>query len=250
MNSTFSKDTSRYSDPMAPRIEAALKHREALEAGYPSVSNVYDGFYSKLADLSRKSNRFFLGAEALIGSRLYFESNKSSTNTLQLFSSDGLLLAQLSGTSAERLAAHASQGWHIEPFISTIYYQAKEKKASADIAFICWAPLDTEQNAALQAFSRNIAERIASGDRADLRLSQDQFISVLRSGGSWYLTPKTKREPLQKGTIVYKNHRSGTERIAAFALGHRTGCSILASIFWLVVAVGIGYLVWSLFFAG
>ncbi len=247
MNNDFSKETRSYQDPAAQRIEAAAQRREALEAEFPRVSAVYDGFYLQLEELSDEGNRFFLGAEAIVGSKLCYEGK--TRETAQLLSGDGRVLAQITGAAAERLAAYASADWHLEPLISAIFFRAQGKRATAELAFICWAPLSAEHSTALAAFCRNIADRIASGDRAELKLSQKQFISVLRSNGAWYLTPATKREPLQKGTIVYKNRRSGTERIAAYALGHRRGCSVLASLFWLALAAGIVYLVWSFFFA-
>ena len=229
---------------MAVRIEAAQKHREAREGAFPRVSDVYDAFYLRLEELSAEGNRFFLGAEAIIGSAVSYDREN-----MQLLGNDGAPLAPITGASAKRLAAHAAEGWNIVALLSTTYFRAQDKGAVADLAFLCWKPLNAELDAALLAFSKGIADRLAAGSRAEVKLTQEQFIQVLKSQGTWYLTPNTKREPAEKGTVVYKARRSGVERITAYALRHRFGCNILATLFWIALAAGIALLVWFFFFS-
>ena len=252
MTEKDSKETRSFVDPMTPRLEAAKRRREAKEAEYPQAASAYDGFYIRLSELTTEGTRFILGAEGAIGSRLQYESA-----TGFLLANDGRQLAQLPGKTAERLAKYSSANWCITPLVSTTYFKAQDKSAAVDIAFICWAPLDapfdsitaSAYDEALAIFSHNIAGRLASGDRAGLALTQDEFVSVLRSSGAWYLTKTTKRDPLDKGTIVYKARRSGIERISAYAVNHRVGCNILASVFWVLLLGGIGALLWFLFFS-
>jgi len=243
MNDSFSKETRSYHDPMAEQIEAAKKHRKAQEAEFPGVVDSYDGFYLRLDSLSAEGNRFFLGATAIIGSRLSFDREN-----IQLLRDDGVVLAQITGSPAERLAKHLANKWSVNVFLSATYFRSQDKSAVVDLAFICWKPLDAEFEATLQSFSQNLANRFAAGDRAALKLSQDQFIKVLQSKGAWYLTPNTKREPLKKDLVVYKNRRSGTEQATGYALKHRMGCNILASIFWVALIAVIVWLVWYFFF--
>ncbi|MDR2035108.1 MAG: hypothetical protein LBP91_00310 [Coriobacteriales bacterium] len=245
MTPNSNKGNSRYSDPMASRIEAAKKHREALDAEFCKASDVYDGFYLRLEDLTSEGSRFFLGGQAIIGSSLLYDAQASA-----LLSPENIVLARLPKKVAQRLADHASAGWQIEPLISFIAFRAQDKTALVDLAFLCWNAQNEEYGPSLSAFVRGITERVANGDRAEINISQDQFIHVVRSGGTWYLTKKTKRDPLEKGAVSYKSRRSGTERITAYALKHRVGCNVLASIFWLAVAFGLVCLVWALFFSG
>lgn len=248
MKNAQSKETRSYQDPMASRMEAAQKRKAALEAGskpnYPKVEKVYDGFYQRLDTLSEEGSRFFLSAGAPIGSKVQLDS-KGTT----LFTEDGHLLAGITGKTAARLSKHAAQGWQICVLVSAVFYKAESRKASAEFAFLCWAPLDAEQEAALVTFSDNIAHRLASGDRATLDLTQDQFIKILSSKGSWYLTPTSKRDGLPSGTVIYKNRRTGTEHLTAYALKHRRGCTLLASFFWILLLGGLAVLVWMLFFS-
>jgi len=244
MNNPYDKEAHSYKDPMSPRIESAKRHRKALEEEYPQARDVYDGFFLRLEELTTEGNHFFLGAEAIIGTALSFDGDKA-----RILASDGTLLAQLTGTTAERLVAHATEGWTIKVLLSATFFRAQDKCAVADIAFVCWKPLTDELDTALIAFSRGIAERFASGNRAEVKLSQKQFIQVLESQGAWYLTPTTKRDSLEKGTVVFKDRRSGTERITAYALRHRSGCNILAILFWIALAAGIVALVWFFFFS-
>ncbi len=243
MNDHYSEETRSFRDPMAPRMEAAQKRRDALNEKYPQAATVYDGFYLRLHSLGEEGNRFFLGTEGSIGSELHFDKE-----TGLLLTSDGRQLAQVPGETAERLITYSAANWHIKPLVSTILLRARDKSASAEIAFICWAPLEEAYDKALATFSLNIAHRLASGDRASLVLSQEQFISVLRSNGSWFLTPTTKRTPPEKGTVVYKARRSGVERLTGFALRHRLGCTVLATLFWLLVVASLVALIGSLFF--
>lgn len=226
---------------MAPRVEAARKRREALEAEYPKIAEVYDGFYLRLTDIDAEGSRFFLGAEGIIGSELRVDGKDGT-----LLSGDGRALALLPRKAADQLAEHASAGWRIKALISTVFFRAQDKCAVVDIAFVCWSPLDASTDQAFSAFTKNVAGRLASGDRASLALSQGQLVSVLRSGGAWYLTPMTKREPTEKGTVVYKSRRTSIERLTGFSLRHRVGCTVAASLFWVLVAAGVVALIWTL----
>jgi hypothetical protein len=283
MNARLSEETRSYQDPIGARARAAQKRREDLEARYPRVGEAYDGFYVLIDEMAEAGTSYFLGAEGIVGSRLLFgggccdgerfsEKHPSEAHPFEeypsetppaethfaktppsneealLLACDGRPLARLRGEVAQRLARHAAQGWRIEPFISATFFCSQDRSGSADIAFICWAPLTAEYDEALTAFANNIASRLASGDRAGLSLSQDQFIKVVQSGGTWYLTPSTQREPLPQGTVVYKSRRTGIERLTGYALRHRVGCNVLASIFWIAVALGIIAIVWATFF--
>jgi len=104
-------------------------------------------------------------------------------------------------------------------------------------------------DATFTAFAKGIAERFASGRRAEVALTQKQLIQVLQSKGAWYLTQTIKREPLEKGTVIFKARRSGAERITAFGLRHRSGCNILSLLFLISVAAGIVFLIWHFFFS-
>lgn len=290
MNAKDSKETRSFRDPMTPRMEAAQKRREAFEAEFPRVEEVYDGFYVHLETLSEEGVRYLLGAQGIIGSELLFDSKRGL-----LLAEDAGCVAQLPQEALERLARYAPEvfantssgnygesspsssggllgnlldvasdgasgnaeaaptsslvNWNIKALVSATFFRAQDKCAGAEIAFMCWAPMSDEHEAALCTFTHNISERLASGDRANLELAQEQFISVLRSGGEWFLTGTTKRAPLEKGTIVYKSRRSGTERLTSYALKHRVGCNVVAIFFWIALIVGIVALVWVLFFS-
>ena len=243
MTERDSKETRSYRDPMAPRVETAKLRREAEAAAYPEVVAAYDGFYLRVEELTEEGNRYILGAEGIIGSELFYDASQGA-----LVADDGRSLALLPSASAERLSAHAFEGWSIKPLVSTTFFRAQDKSAAVDVAFICWAPTEEDFDVSLTTFCHNIADRLANGDRADVVLTQDQFVSVLRSKGAWYLTPATKREPTEKGTVVYKARRSGTERLIGYALKHRSGCNILAILFFVLVGAGIIFLIWNAFF--
>lgn len=244
MNETESEETRSFRDPMASRMEAARKRKEALDAEYPQVRDVYDGFYETVTELSAEGAGFLLGAEGIIGSELALDAEQ-----LSLIADGGRVLTTFKGKARERLAAHLADKWHVKVYLGATFFHSETRSGSAELALICWAPLKEEYEASLETFSRNIASRLASGDRAGLKLTQDQFINVLRSDGSWYLTPTKKREPLPKGTVVYKARRTAIERLTGFALKHRMGCNLLAIVFWLMVLGGIAFLVWTLFFS-
>lgn len=266
MKDANSKDLPLYRDPMGERMEAARKRREALATQFPPVGNVYDAFYLRIKEVSKEGGGYLLGAEGIIGSPLQFDGKQ-----MALLASTGVCIAKIPSKQAKRLAEHVQNGWTITAFVSMTFYRSSDKRVGADIAFLCWAPQDlapseqatdsttshapstnllsAEQAEALSVFSSNIAQRLASGDRAELSLTQEQFVNVLKSKGTWYLTRTTKHETLEKGTVVFKSKRSGTERLTAYALQHKVGCNVLASIFWLLLIAGVILLVWNIFFS-
>jgi len=244
MNEKHAEETRSFRDPMASRLEAAKLRREALEAPdtleqYPCVDDLYDGFYLMIEGLGEDASQYFLGAEGIVCSILVFREETGC-----LHSEDGRSLVQLPDAVVARLAAHSATGWRIMIFVSAILLHLETKRAALDLAFICWAPLEDAYDAALATFARNIAHRLSSGDRAGVELSQEQFVHVLRSDGNWYLTPETKREPLDAGVVVYKGRRNGIERLTGYALKHRVGCNALAIVFWTALALGIIALIW------
>lgn len=244
MNDRFSEESPSFRDPMASRMEAAQKRREELKDRFPQVEESYEGFYHYIDELDSDGSAYLLGPDGIVGSELQFNRDEYA-----LLASDGTAITHLKGKTKMRLGRLIAEQWTIKPLICATYYRSDDKRASADIAFICWAPLKDHQEQALAAFARNIAGRLASGDRADLKLTQDQLIKVIESEGSWFLTPTLKREPLERGTVVYKGRRTGTERLTAYALRHRAGCNVLATIFWLALIFLVISLVWTNFFS-
>ena len=236
------------SEPLTHALAESLTHApiemlsdslvEALE-----VSDVYDGFYLRLEELSDAANRFFLGSSAVVGSSLAYDETSS-----QLVTNTGEELAAISAQEAKRLSAHASRDWTIKVLINTVYYRAQDKRGLADVAFICWGPQSDESDAALTAFSEGIAERFALGERAELMLNPDQFQRVLESKGRWCFTPEIKREPFEKGVVVFKSRRSLAERLTGYALEHRLGCNVLAILTWIVILGVLITLIWFFFF--
>jgi hypothetical protein len=312
MNGPNTEETRSYLDPMASRLAAAERRQTALAAEFPRVEEVYDGLYERVRELTEEGNRYFTGAEGIIGTVLFVQRGVAGDEgeakgeaaeeggvegeeegEVWLTSGDRRRLARLDSiTSAgERLARHLRDGWELHALLAATFFRSQDKSAEAEVAILGWstqllmqpgageavqkgargdvregsledaqggaqgdvrkaAPEDArravEWGDALRAFTENIRDRLAHGDRAELTLTQEQFVDVLRSKGAWFLTPSTKRNALPKGTIIFKNHRTGVERLTAFALNHRSGCNVLAVIFWLGVLVAVAGLIWWL----
>lgn len=250
MNNSVSKNPHGFDNSPGAGVLDLEPAGAGVGAAYPEVADVYAGFYLRLEDLSAEASSYLLGANAVIGSSLIFDSAN-----LEIVTDMGLRLASLSAAvsdalpaqTTERLASYAARGWIIKVLLSATYYRALDKKGLADVAFICWEPLGDESDAALTAFAKGIAERFAMGERVELMLSQEQFIHVLESDGRWFFTRELKREPLEKGVVVFKSRRSFSERLTVYALAHRVGCNVLAILAWIVLAGSVFALIWFFF---
>ncbi|MDR3136563.1 MAG: hypothetical protein LBU07_04000 [Coriobacteriales bacterium] len=237
------KHSLSYQEQMARRLTATARHQQQLDKEFPPVDRVYDGFYQLLAPSSIEHGVYFLGAGGIVASTLTLSLSAGAqreANTIWLTAPDGHRLARLPDKPAQRLRAHLARDWHITALIAAVYYHAQSRGVSVEVAFICW----DKSCVALAVFSHNIADRLASGDHAGLELSQEQLVRVLKSQGRWFLTKSTPYPPDEMGRVLYRKRRSGSERLAAYALRHRWGCTVLASLFFLVVLLALAAAIW------
>jgi hypothetical protein len=253
MSTQNTGESKSYRDPMAQRQAAAAARRERLEAEYSLVFEVYDGFYAQFEPAGEAGKDFFASGESIIGSRLQVADG-------WLTASDGRQLVRIDGAAgagdatgadgaakAERLVRHIADGWQVVALISILYYRAADKAISAEIGFVCWDAAKVDGQT-MDNFCKNVAGRLSKADHANLALTQEQFIRVIDSKGEWFLTGKLPYPARDKGTVVYKDHRSGTEGLVDYALQHNKGCNIAAVVFWIVLAAVIIGVIWWLFF--
>jgi hypothetical protein len=237
-------ETKSYRDLAGERIAASAAAREAREARFPKVAEVYDAFYLTFEPLPAHKE-LLRGPQGIIGSpytltRIKDTDENGPTPGLYLTTIEGIHLAELRGDGGQSLSKHLDDGWEVSLALSAVWYRNVDKTFFGEVACICYDPVC---GLPLQNFTKNVMFRVARGNHPGLGLSQDRFIRVIQSNGSWYLTKEEELPAQEKGTVVFKKRRTWTEGVTTYALAHKKGCNALAVLFWIILAAAILLLV-------
>jgi hypothetical protein len=242
------EDPERFQDPLGAHIRAvSTAHAKRMER-YASVNEVYQGFYADFTPQSEEGARYLSGVEGIIGSTLKLERFEDA---LAFVAHDGQQIALLEGAVATWLEVLLERGWVIRCVLASIIYSAGEKSFTGNFACLSYSPqLEDEVKQSLETFIGNITHRVASATRPKLELTQEQFVRVIESKGTWFLTREEPWPELPKGSVVYRRRRTFSDRLINIALEGNRGC-VVAS--WVATVIIIGaaiFFVWFFFLSG
>jgi hypothetical protein len=204
------EETASYHDPLGQLARKAHERRAQAEDKYPPVSSVYDAFTFNCP----------AGPYVQIAQTLSIDDLPQDDPYVQ------------------RALARRASGWSVNATVSLIFFAKADKAFEAEVSCMCYAP---EVAVPMSTFVANMNNRIKHGEHPNLHLNQEQFAKVMDSNGAWYLTKSAPKPKPKDGQIVFKSKRTLTESLVASSDNHRMGCTVLASIFWLVV---IALVVW------
>ena len=248
MNKIPLHNPDRFQDPLGDYMKVARETRRQHLERYPDVREAYQGFYAGFYPLGKDGANFLSSAEGIIGSELDLRSVGSG---LGFFSHDGRQISALDDALSDRLTALADAGWTIRCVLAYTLFETEKKIFSAQFACFCLGPgLSEEYRKALENFSRNMTERMASAFHPSLDLSQEQFSRVLESKGEWFLTRDESWPQLPKGTVYYRRRRTFNDRLIGAALRGNRGCSIASWIGAVIIVAAIVWAAWYFFFSG
>jgi hypothetical protein len=208
---------------------------------FVAVEDAYQGFYAHFRPQDKQGMDCLAGAEGIVGTELQLSI---SGEDLEFIAHDERRIARLDEKLSARLKALMEQGWVLHCVMACTFYCAEDKSFSGEFACICYrSQLDTETREALATFTENIADRIAGGTRPSLALTQEQFVRVVKSGGTWFLTKEEPWPELPKGSAVYRRRRTFNDRLVSAALKGNKGCLIAS---WLGIAIVIAAILWAI----
>jgi hypothetical protein len=253
-----------------------VAHGRRMES-VASVDEVYEGFYARLRPLGKEGAAFLGGAEGIIGAELKMEALRADFATPDdpsasavsgsppvapsapfaaaeagccFVGHDGRRVAVPEGDAKARLSALRERGWQIHCVLAYVIYKVEEKSFAGEFACIAYSPaLDDEARAALDVFVDNMANRIASASRPVLALTQEQFVRVIESKGTWFLTKEAPQPELPRGSVFYRRRRSLNDRLVGAALKGNKGCIVGSWLGAALIVIAIVLGVWLLFFS-
>jgi hypothetical protein len=228
---------AKSSNDTMPDDAAKASTTAKLDGSALAVEKCNDIAKSPVTAKPNTAHAFFLGAEGIIGTTVQIDGSF-------VRATDGRVVACLNNDDNKRIDAHKKSGWQVIVVLALILYHNETKSPSAQLACICYSP---ELRDSLGLFAKNMLFRIRKGEHPSLALTQEQFIRVLESKGSWYLTKGEPLPALPKGTIVYKKRRVWSENLVEQALRGNIGCKIANVFFWLVLAAAITFAIWWFF---
>jgi hypothetical protein len=246
MKKSPAQPPKRFQDPLNAYIEARASVREQSKTRLANVDEVYEGWYGSFAPQDEEGKAFLGGPDGIVGTKLAFRAFDGGIGVL---ARDGRCVALLDEVPAARLSRVLEAGWTIHALLAYTVYCVEDKSFTGHFACVCYDPkLDARITEALEAFVRAIAERIASGATPQLDLSQEQFVRVVESKGSWYLTRDLPLPKLPEGSVFYRRRRTFNDRLVSAGLEGNKGCLVASWTGTALIALALLALVWWIFF--
>jgi hypothetical protein len=238
--------SARFQDPLGAHMqEISLARRRYFER-FPSVDDVYRGFYARFTPQDVDGMRYLGGAWGVVGAELELDT---LADGLGFVTQGGERVALLDESLAARLGELREQNWVIHCILACTVYRVEDHALIGEFACVCYhSQLAEEQKKALETFVGNITDRIGGASRPGLDLTQEQFIRVIESEGAWFLTKEEPWPSLPKGSVFYRRRRTFNDRLIGAAVRGSKGC-VVAS--WAGVAIVVFILlgiIWFFFF--
>lgn len=203
---------------------------------YGRVEDNYFAFYRVLRPEPGK-DKALTSANCFIGSALKLELY----GTPHVEDAAGGYIAPLTLGDADRLRRAAEAGWTVAAYIDYMVYSRETKTVWAEVAFFAYRP----DCAPVARFIEESLTRIKHGDHPEIAIGQKNFEKIMESAGEWFFTKDTPKPELKKGEADFKKRLGLTDKLVVYSMNHKIGCSVLSVIFYIVVIVG---LVWLIFF--
>jgi len=206
---------------------------------YPAVADSYVAFYQEFSPEGDRGKRFIIGFEGIIGATIDSRATKIGR---ELLGFDGSVVANVSGREYQRLNSLEQSGWTVECRMAISLYRANQREFFAEALWVAYDSSLGEDSLAIKAFIENVSDRLATGIRPNVELSQEQFERILSSHGRWHHTENIPLHRLPTGVLVHRRKRSFSEWLIQIALKHRAASNI-ATLILLVAIIVIVYLV-------
>ncbi|MDR1183790.1 MAG: NAD(P)-dependent oxidoreductase [Coriobacteriales bacterium] len=240
--------SARFQDPLGVHMqEMSLVRKRHLEQ-FPPVDDAYRGFYAHFTPQDADGMRYLGGAWGVVGAELELAVFAGG---LGFVAPDGKQVALLDEPLVARLEELRKQDWVIHCILAFTVYRAEDQSLTGEFACMCYhSQLAEKQKKALETFINNITKRIDSAFRPGLELTQEQFVKVIESEGTWFLTKEVPWPSLPKGSVFYRRRRTLNDRLIAAAVKGNKGCIIASWVGIVVIVLALLWAIWFFFFRG
>ena len=207
----------------------------------------YFGTYTTLkhtddtTEIKLDGNYCVIGRELDFIAELRVTSRGKERPRVTIALNDKMAAGFLEPELAERILKLNNDGWDIHICPSLVIFNRPKNLYTCEVAILAFLP---EQREIFEPFAIKIFERIAHGEHPQINLTNKQLERVVESKGAWCKTDELPISKLPKGSAVYKDQMTATERMAKQAAKRPVGCYIGL----VVVAVLIIAIVFYLFF--
>lgn len=214
-----------------------------------SKVDVYIGGYLPIDEVSKDESERLASNECMVGAPVQLSYDAASSSFV-VKSEAGSTIGTVHPKNRLALRDALENGWTCRFWLSLVYYVEAEKLFHGEIVYQCFKvkPVQTEEQAALEAYTEATAQALAAGKRPRIVLTGTSYDQVIESKGTWR---SDQEEPLPfstkrgSGVVVFKRRRSVSDRLALSALQRKPGCRIAVSVVMLVIVVALALLIWK-----
>lgn len=197
------------------------------------VENNYWGFNAEFEARDDGGAEFLTSPAGHIGCELNLtiERDQHDDPVALLQTPAGKTVGQLPEFQTRRLASLLEQGWEARALLVLVSCSTDQKRFFGEVSVLCRNPQGVLGQREFDEFCKQMLTRIKGGDHPAVALDQQQFDNVVRSGGTWAITPAAKMLYKKGQRLSYKRRLSWSDRMVAYAMGHRSGCSAASIVF-------------------
>ena len=214
-----------------------------------SKVDVYIGGYLKIEEVSKAESERLASNECMVGMPVTLSCN-GEDGVFRLTSAQGNAIGTVKPKNRLALRNALENGWTCRCWLSLVYYVEADKLFHGEIVYQCFKVKDsqTQEQAALEAYTQNTADALAAGKRPRVVLTGTSYDQVIESNGTWQsdevepLPISTKRG---SGTVIFKRKRSVSDKLALSALERKPGCRIALTVVLLVIVIAIAFGIWK-----
>lgn len=220
-----------------------------------SKVDVYVAEYLTIDEVTHEESERLASNECMIGNplTLRFDPEKKA---FRVYTQQGNPIGLVHPKNRLALKEALENGWPCKCWLSLVYYNDNdgEKLFHGEVVYQFYnlKPTQTAERAALDAFADHVSALLAEGKRPRVSLTGTQYEEVI-SGGGTYEPQGTEPLPIsgkaKSGTVVFKRKRSVSDRLALSAMENKPGCRIATTVFFLLVALLVLFLLWRFVFS-
>lgn len=201
----------------------------------------FEGFYAEFDTPSKKEGAQMMGADDLVGApysvALKVQDGKSVAWLTNQFGAERGFLGD---KDSQRVQLALARGWKVQARLAFVAYSDAPDPGHywGEMAVFCFAPTVAEK---VEVFAAGVGRQLGEGVRPKIDLGAGAVKKML-ADPSWLPNERVPLPKKQKGTAVFKDHLTMSDKMVEQGRARNKGCYVVS---WAFIVLVVGLLVWG-----